>query len=62
MAHVWTELQLNSDFIAWNSSDCFESFSPLNNWGSNNDSKSSDEIQASDFTDWIEIQHGGFKG
>ena len=31
--------------VAWNSSDCFESFSPLN-WGSNNDSKWSDEIQA----------------
>ena len=25
--------------LAWNSSDCFESFSPLNNWGSNNGSK-----------------------
>ena len=26
--------------LAWNSSDCFESFSPLNSyWGSNNDSK-----------------------
>ena len=32
--------------VAWNSSDCFESFSPLNNWGSNNDSKKSHEIQA----------------
>ena len=32
--------------LAWNSSDCFESFSPLNNWGSNNDSQLSDEIQA----------------
>ena len=31
--------------VAWNSSDCFESFSPLY-WGSNNDSKESDEIQA----------------
>ena len=36
-------------FLAWNSSDCFESFSPLNNWGSNNDSKKSDEIQATCF-------------
>ena len=31
--------QKSAFFLAWNSSDCFESFSPLNNWGSNNDSK-----------------------
>ena len=35
---ILPKLLISVSDIAWNSSDCFESFSPPNNWGSNNDS------------------------
>ena len=35
---ILPKLLISVSDIAWNSSDCFESFSSPNNWGSNNDS------------------------